>query len=43
MTSIGLDHRRHVTLREVAFGSADYRELLTLRNEVLRKPIGMAL
>jgi GNAT superfamily N-acetyltransferase len=43
MTSIGLDHKRHVILREVAFGSAGYRELLTLRNEVLRKPIGMAL
>jgi GNAT superfamily N-acetyltransferase len=28
---------------DVAFGSSQYKELLDIRNEVLRKPIGMVL
>ena len=30
-------------IREVAFGSEDYKALLRIREEVLRKPIGMQL
>jgi N-acetylglutamate synthase-like GNAT family acetyltransferase len=29
--------------KEVVFGSSEYKELLDIRNEVLRKPIGMVL
>lgn len=29
--------------KEVPFGSSDYKELLDIRNEVLRRPIGMEL
>lgn len=32
-----------IDLREVAFGSDLYRALLAIRDEVLRKPIGMVL
>jgi GNAT superfamily N-acetyltransferase len=35
--------RQEITLREVAFGSDHYRALLTIRDQVLRKPIGMVL
>lgn len=30
-------------IREIAFGSEDYRKLLNLRYEVLRKPLGMEM
>lgn len=32
-----------IDIREVLFGSEEYKELLDIRNEVLRKPIGMML
>ena len=32
-----------INIREVAFGSEGYRALLDIRDEVLRKPIGMRL
>lgn len=32
-----------IHFKEVAYGSAEYHELLELRDEVLRKPIGMVL
>jgi GNAT superfamily N-acetyltransferase len=32
-----------IEFREVPFGSAEYKDLLYIRNEVLRRPIGMEL
>ena len=35
--------RQEISLREVAYGSDGYKALLAIRDDVLRKPIGMRL
>ncbi len=37
------EHKRNVDIREIKYDTAEYRKELKLRDEVLRKPLGLSL